>query len=86
MDSDEGKHKVLARLKRAEGQLRAVISMAEEDQDCERVAQQLAAVRKALDRAFFDMMACAMQQELASSKVTAGPDLDKVFELLRKYG
>ena len=85
----ERKNRVLARLKRAEGQVRAVVAMVEREDDCERIAQQLAAVRKALDRAFYDMMACATQRELeaagaADAKVVRR--LDHMSELLARYG
>ncbi len=83
------KSRVLTRLKRAEGQVRGVIAMVEREDDCERVAQQLAAVRKALDRAFYDMMACATQRELeaagaADAKVV--DRLDHMSDLLARYG
>ena len=63
-DWDENKTRVLSRLKRAEGQVRAVIGMVEREDDCEHVIQQMAAVRKALDRAFYDMIACMSHREL----------------------
>ena len=52
---------LVLRLKRVEGQLRAVQRMIEEGDDCEPVAQQLTAARKALDKAFFELMACAIE-------------------------
>jgi DNA-binding FrmR family transcriptional regulator len=55
------RRELVLRLKRVEGQLRAVQRMIEEGQDCEPVAQQLAAARKALDKAFFELMACAIE-------------------------
>jgi CsoR family transcriptional regulator, copper-sensing transcriptional repressor len=88
-DWSQRKARVLTRLRRAEGQVRGVIRMVEAEDDCERVAQQLAAVRKALDRAFYDMMACATQRELeaagaADAKVVRR--LDHMSELLARYG
>ena len=52
---------LVLRLKRVEGQLRAVQRMIEEGNDCEPIAQQLTAARKALDKAFFELMACAIE-------------------------
>ena len=49
----ERKRALLLRLKRAEGQLRGIQKLIESDADCEKVAQQLAAARKALDKTFF---------------------------------
>ena len=57
---------VLNRLKRAEGQLRGIQRMIEEGQECLQVAQQLSAVRKALDSTYVRMTMCFMQQELQS--------------------
>ena len=50
------------RLKRAQGQLAAVIRMLDEGQDCEAVVTQLAAVSKALDRAGFAIIATGLKQ------------------------
>lgn len=58
---DDTRRELVLRLKRVEGQLRAVQRMIEEGNDCEPIAQQLAAARKALDRAFFELMACAIE-------------------------
>lgn len=55
------------RLRRAEGQIRGVLRMVEGGESCEDIAQQLAAVRQALDRAFFEMMACSLECEIAES-------------------
>jgi DNA-binding FrmR family transcriptional regulator len=50
------------RLKRASGQLSAVIRMLDEGQDCEAVVTQLAAVSRALDRAGFAIVATGLKQ------------------------
>lgn len=53
--------RVVNRLKRAEGQLRALIaSIDQPDADCREVVTQLAAVSKALDRAGYAIIANAM--------------------------
>lgn len=86
---DAGKTQVLARLKRAEGQVRAVIGMVEQEEDCERVTQQLAAARKALDRAFYDLMACMTRRELEAAGVSGRKAMDGVkhiTDLLARYG
>ena len=85
----EHKAQVLARLKRAEGQVRGVIQMVEREDDCERVAQQLSAARNALDRAFYEMMACMTQRELMAAGVTekkALAKLDHLGQVLARYG
>ena len=55
---------LLNRLKRAEGQLRGIQRMIEENQPCLDIASQMAAVRKALDSTYVRMTVCFMQQEL----------------------
>ena len=57
---------VLNRLRRAEGQLRGIQRMVERGEDCQKVAQQFSAVRRALDSTYVRMTVCFMQQELQS--------------------
>ena len=53
---DIDKKKALcARLARVEGQLRGLQKLIDEDADCEKIAQQMAAARKALDKSFFSL-------------------------------
>lgn len=80
---------LITRLRRVEGQLRAIQSMIESDEDCERVAQQLAASRRALDKVFFEAMRCAMEREVADPDVDrAGltSRLERLTALIAKYG
>lgn len=58
----EKKKAMCARLARVEGQLRGVQRLIEEEQDCEKIAQQLSAARKALDKSFFTMVGCMIEQ------------------------
>ena len=58
--------KVVNRLKRARGQLTAVIDAMETDADCRDVIIQLAAVGKAIDRAGFAVISSALQTCLAN--------------------
>ena len=87
--SDE-RHKkdLVMRLRRVEGQLRGIQAMVEEGADCERVTQQLAAARKALDKAFFQVLACALQAapEGARGRAAADERLAHAAELLAKFG
>jgi DNA-binding FrmR family transcriptional regulator len=82
---------LLNRLKRAEGQLRGIQRMIEEDQPCLDIASQMAAVRKALDSTYVRMTVCFMQQELqsrlhldAGGSSELGTLLDDVQTLLGK--
>lgn len=56
---------VINRLRRAHGQLAAVISMVEQGQDCRAVVTQLSAVSGALDKAGFAIIATAMRECVA---------------------
>ena len=80
---------LLARLSRVEGQIRAVRRMVDEDQPCEMVAQQLAAARTAINKAFCEMMACAIEhgitEELALD-AKAQDKIGKLADVLTRYG
>ena len=62
--SEKDQAALILRLKRVEGQLRGIQKMIAGDAECERIAQQLAAARKGLDRAFYQMMACMLEHQL----------------------
>ncbi len=57
---------VLNRLRRAEGQIRGIHRMVEEGEDCLKIGQQFAAVRKALDSTYLRMTVCFMEQEMTA--------------------
>jgi CsoR family transcriptional regulator, copper-sensing transcriptional repressor len=61
IDPDK-KRQMMQRLARVEGQIRGIQKLIEQEQDCEKIAQQLSAARKALDKSFFQMVACMMEQ------------------------
>lgn len=60
-DDAEARRRVVNRLRRARGQLDAVISAVESDRSCRDVITQLAAVSSALDRAGFAIISSAMK-------------------------
>nr|WP_277925486.1 metal-sensitive transcriptional regulator [Sediminivirga luteola] len=71
---------VLNRLKRAQGQLAAVVRMLEEGRDCKDVVTQLSAVSKALDRAGFAIIASGLEQCLTNPDENLDKkDLEKLF-------
>jgi DNA-binding FrmR family transcriptional regulator len=78
MHDAEDKKAMDARLARIEGQVRAVRRMIDEDQTCENIAQQLSAARRALDRAFYEMVSCMIRHEPQGA--------DKVAALLERFG
>ena len=63
LSQPEKKKAIIDRLARVEGQLRGVQRLINDESDCEKIAQQLAAARKALDKSFFTMVACMIEQE-----------------------
>lgn len=72
---------VVNRLKRAQGQLNAVIGMVEDGRDCRDIVTQLAAVSKAVDRAAFKVLAANLRACLVDDSA-GGPDeaeLEKLF-------
>lgn len=74
----EATRAVINRLKRARGQLDAVIRMVEQGEECEPTVTQLAAVSKALDRAGFTLISNGLQDCLA------GPDEAQREESLKR--
>lgn len=82
----ENKQKILNRLRRASGQLTAVIAGVEAEAGCQDVITQLAAVRSALDRAGFAIISSALQDCLDPARSDAdGPtreQLEKLFLML----
>jgi DNA-binding FrmR family transcriptional regulator len=76
---------VINRLRRAHGQLAAVITMVEQGKDCRSVVTQLAAVSGALDKAGFAIIATAMKECVAEDRkpqkegALAVEDLEKLF-------
>jgi CsoR family transcriptional regulator, copper-sensing transcriptional repressor len=73
---------LVMRLKRIEGQLRAIQAMIAAGEDCEKVAHQLSASRKALDKAFFHLIACAIQADAPAGSRR----MRNVADLLAKFG
>lgn len=59
---EDKKRALRVRLAKVEGQLRGVQRLIDNDSDCHVVAQQLSAARKALDKSFYAMVACVIEQ------------------------
>lgn len=75
------------RLARIEGQVRAVKKLVVESNDCEKVMQQMNATRRAMDKAFYEMLACVIEHEVApqAQHPAAKKSMEKVKTLLAKY-
>ena len=75
MAQADPRQQVLNRLRRARGQLNAVIDMVEQERSCKDIVTQLAAVSKALDRAGFKIISENIQECVARD---GEPDEDGV--------
>ncbi len=80
LDPEDVKPAIL-RLKRASGQLNAVIRMLEEGRECSQVIMQLAAVSKAIDRAGYSIIARGMQACLAADPTGESLDSEQLEKL-----
>ena len=87
IDDAKARGALVMRLKRIEGQLRGIQAMIEAGEDCEKVVQQISASRHALDKAFFNVLACAIESEPAGAgKASAERKLRQAAQLLAKFG
>lgn len=80
--------KMVNRLRRIEGQVRGVSDMVSSGRPCEDVAQQMSAIRKALERAYMHMMACSLMEVAENHAAADRPmrdDVQRVLSLLQKY-
>jgi DNA-binding FrmR family transcriptional regulator len=77
----DAQRKIANRLRRAHGQLAAVIAAVEDDAPCHTVVQQLSAVSKALDRAGFLVISTALRECLTDAEGTAKPEVDELEKL-----
>jgi DNA-binding FrmR family transcriptional regulator len=81
------KRDLVLRLKRIEGQLRGIQAMIESGAECEQVTQQLSAARRALDKAFFNVLACAVQAGPEKAAGEKGAErVRQAAALLAKFG
>ena len=71
---------ITKRLKRAHGQMGAVVRMLEEGRSCEDVVMQMAAVGKAINTAAFTLISASLKECIADPEI----DSDQVTEKLQK--
>lgn len=81
----ESQRDVVNRLKRIEGQVRGLIDMVEAGRSCEDVAQQMSAARKAMDKAFYRMMACSVMEAVSDSEGDPMREVERSTRILEKY-
>ncbi len=87
-DEQAHRRRIITRLARIEGQVRGIQGMIGENRPCEQVALQLTAARRALDKAFYEMIACSLVSNIdASANMDDVRDsTQKMAQLLAKYG
>ncbi|WP_447944026.1 metal-sensitive transcriptional regulator [Microbacterium aurum] len=84
----EAQKRIVNRLRRARGQLDAVIAAVEAERPCRDVVTQLSAVSSALDRAGFAIVSTAMKDCIADPDATRDEqgltteELEKLFLML----
>ena len=77
--TEESAQAIRARLRRIEGQVRAIARMIDERQDCYAIANQFSAAKTALERACVQFMTAQMAQCLSKGGVPIGNrDLDRL--------
>ena len=86
MHDPVAKKEMDVRLARIEGQVHAIRRMIAEDEPCESIAQQLAAARMALDRAFYEMVSYMIRHEPPAGAQARGERAGQVAELLARFG
>jgi len=79
---------VVNRLRRIEGQVRGLVEMIQGGRPCEDVALQMSAARKAMDKAFYRMMACSMIEAVCDSNSDAQAiiEVERSTRMLEKFG
>jgi DNA-binding FrmR family transcriptional regulator len=85
MRSEEEKKELLKRLRRAEGQIRGIENMIEEDAYCPDILVQVSAVTSALNSFNKELMACHMRSCVADD-IRAGKDeaIDEFLKVMQK--
>jgi DNA-binding FrmR family transcriptional regulator len=82
------RRQIVTRLARIEGQVRGIQGMITENCSCEQVALQLSAARRALDKAFYEMIVCSLNSNVESSgdKDDVRASTKELARLLSKFG
>ncbi|MFT0212668.1 metal-sensing transcriptional repressor [Pseudomonas sp. F1_0610] len=76
---------LLKRLARVEGQIRGIQAMIQREAECELIAQQFSAARRALDKAYQEMLACLLEETVLNSSEDKAQTLQEVRKIFTKY-
>jgi DNA-binding FrmR family transcriptional regulator len=76
---------MLKRLARVEGQIRGLQAMIVRGEKCESIAQQFSAARKALDKAYQELLACLLEEAVVDPELDSAQTLARVRKIFTKY-
>ena len=76
---------LLKRLARVEGQVRGIQAMIKRGDECESIAQQFSAARKALDKAYQEMLICLAEEAILTPDHSNQEKLAQVRAIFTKY-
>lgn len=76
---------LLKRLARIEGQIRGLQTLIRNTEDCELIAQQFSAARKALDRAYQELLICLVEDTMLDTEKDGAEKLTDVRKIFTKY-
>lgn len=76
---------LLKRLARVEGQVRGIQAMIKRGDECESIAQQFSAARKALDKAYQEMLICLAEEAILAPDQSNQDKLAQVRAIFTKY-
>lgn len=82
---DDTQREILDRLRRVEGQVRAIQRMISERRDCHAIAQQMSAAKAALERATVQLMATSMAQCIRPNSKTGAIDERELSRLTETF-
>jgi CsoR family transcriptional regulator, copper-sensing transcriptional repressor len=83
---DDNKDAILRRLHRAEGQIRGIIRMVEEDKGCEEVLTQVAAARSAMDRVGIHILTHRMKECLKENPTNSPEEaMGQAIEMFLRF-
>lgn len=76
---------LVKRLARVEGQIRGIQAMVLREENCEAIAQQFSAARRALDKAYQEMLACLLEEAVLNPELDKSDTLFEVRKIFTKY-
>jgi DNA-binding FrmR family transcriptional regulator len=81
LNDDDQLSAISKRLRRAHGQLGAIVRMLDEGASCEEIVTQMAAVSKAVNTAAFNLISASLKECLVNPDVDSGPMTAKFQKL-----